>query len=327
MTFNAVVRRKIDATRVSVSSYPKLSVLAASHARLAAESIRNLLNTLADVKPEASAVVRCGRYLRRLPAPSVLGVLEVDGAPNSALLYLDSALVSHVIDVSLGGDPTVDSAFTDRMPTEIDFALCRRFADRVLQCFGEAVAVTCRSRSIGRLTCGRFENSPQMVAVAPDKSEVLIINQRVEIGDGARAGFFELVLPLSVIDPIKGDLMQHHGTPSALNAQLWDSHFRRSLLNAQIELDVVIESQKVPLKQLSTMKPGDVLPLGRSAVDEVELMLRTRGGERSLATCRLGAKGLQKAVKLLGEPDEALMRELRLDGAPTPEAPRAPETA
>lgn len=325
MAFNGVVRRKIDSTRVSISSYPKLNVLAASHARLAAEAIRTQLNTLADVKAEASAIVRCGRYLRGLPMPSVLGVLDCAGAPNSALVHLDSALVSHVVDLSLGGDPSVDSAFTERLPTEIDFALCRRFSNRVLECFGEAVEMTCRGRAIGALVCRRFETSPQMVAIAPEKSEVLIINQRIELGDGARAGFFELVLPLSVVDPIKPDLMQHHGTPSAINAQLWDGHFRRSLLNARLDLDVVIESQKAPLKRLATMKVGDVLPLGRNAVDEVELMLRTRGGKRPLATCRLGAKGLLKAVKLLEEPDAELMRELRLEDVPPPEEPERGE--
>jgi len=33
MTMNAVLRKKIEQARVSVTSYPKLSILAATHAR------------------------------------------------------------------------------------------------------------------------------------------------------------------------------------------------------------------------------------------------------------------------------------------------------
>jgi flagellar motor switch protein FliM len=313
MPSNAVLRRKIEQSRVSISSYPKLNVLAVAHARETATSIRSLFNTMADVKTEASAIMRCGRYLRGLPSPSVLGVLDVDGVPNSAALHIDAELVSHIIDLSLGGDPAIDSAYVDRTPTQIDLAMCRRFADAALDAFGRSVANMCRGKSIGTLRCARFETTPQLANIAPERSEVLIVNHRVEIGESTRSGFFELVLPLSVVDPIKADLMQHFGSPSALNADLWESHLRRSLMHADLPVDAVIDSQRLPLAKLWGMKPGDVLPLGRNAVDEIELVLGFASGRRRLAGGRLGVKGALKAVKLLDDPDPELLRMFHLD--------------
>jgi flagellar motor switch protein FliM len=313
MPSNAILRRKIEQSRVSVSSYPKLNVLAATHARETAARVRALFNTLADVKTEASAVIRCGRYLRGLPTPSVLGVLEVDGVANSAAFHMDAELVSHVIDLSLGGDPAIDSSYPDRMPTLIDLAMCGRFANAVLEAFGRAVATVCRGKSLGLMRVTRFETTPQMANIAPERSEVLIINQRVEVGESTRNGFFELVLPLSVVDPIKPDLMQHFGSPSALNSDLWEAHLRRSLMNADLPLDAVIDSQRVPLSVLSRMRVGDVVKLSQNAIDEVELVIRVKGGKRTLANCRLGAKGNLKAVKLLGEPSHDIVELLRLD--------------
>jgi len=144
MSTNAILRRKIEQSRVSVSSYPKLSVLAATHARETAARVRALFNTLADVKTEASAVIRAGRYLRGLPTPSVLGVLEVNGVANAAAFHIDAELVSHIIDLSLGGDSAIDSSYPDRLPTLIDLAMCGRFADAVLDAFDAAVATVCR---------------------------------------------------------------------------------------------------------------------------------------------------------------------------------------
>jgi flagellar motor switch protein FliM len=313
MPANAILRRKIEQSRVSVSSYPKLNVLAATHARETAAKVRALFNTLADVKTEASAVIRAGRYLRGLPTPSVLGILEVDGVANSAAFHMDAELVSHVIDLSLGGDPSIDSAYPDRMPTQIDLAMCARFADAVLDAFGKAVATVCRGKTLGHMTCQRFETTPQMANIAPERSEVLIINQRVEVGESTRNGFFELVLPLSVIDPIKVDLMQHFGSPSKLNSDLWERHLRHSLMQATLELDAVIDSQRVPLSMLAGMKPGSVLKLGRNAMDEIELVINTKAGRSTLATCRLGVKGNDKAVKLLCDPRADLIDLLRLE--------------
>ena len=313
MITNAILRRKIEQSRVSVSSYPKLNVLAAAHARETAARVRALFNTLADVKTEASAVIRCGRYLRGLPTPSVLGILEVDGVSNAAAFHMDAELVSHVIDLSLGGDPAIDSSYPDRMPTLIDLAMCGRFADAILESFGKAVATVCRGKSLGVMRCERFETTPQMATIAPERSEVIIVNQRVEVGESTRNGFFELVLPLSVIDPIKVDLMQHFGTPSSLNSDLWERHLRPTLMQSQVPLDAIIDSQRMALSTLASMKVGDVLKLSRNAVDEVEIVMTTRSGRRTLAPCRLGAKGTLKAVKLLADADPELLSQLRLD--------------
>jgi flagellar motor switch protein FliM len=314
MPTNAILRRKIEQSRVSVSSYPKLNVLAATHARETAARLRTLFNTLADVKTEASAVIRAGRYLRGLPTPSVLGILEVDGVPNAAAFHMEAELVSHVIDLSLGGDPAIDSAYPDRMPTLIDLAICSRFADAVLDAFEKAVATVCRGKSLGHMHCSRFETTPQMANVAPERSEVLIINQRVEVGESTRNGFFELVLPLSVIDPIKIDLMQHYGSPSKLNSDLWERHLRSSLMRSTMDVDAVMDSQRIPLATLADMKVGDVLKLGHNAADEIALVMKTRMGRRPLARCRLGVKGNEKAVKLIEDPDQMLIDQLRLEG-------------
>ncbi len=313
MSTNAILRRKIEQSRVSVSSYPKLSVLAATHARETAARVRALFNTLADVKTEASAVIRAGRYLRGLPTPSVLGVLEVNGVANAAAFHIDAELVSHIIDLSLGGDSAIDSSYPDRQPTLIDLAMCGRFANAVLDAFDAAVATVCRGKSLGVMRCTRFETTPQMANIAPERSEVMIINQRVEVGESTRNGFFELVLPLSVVDSIKVDLMQHFGSPSTLNSDLWERHLRHSLMKAGLLVDAVIDSQKVSLAALSAMKAGDVLPLGRNAVDELELVMTSSRGRTVIGRCRLGAKGAFKAVKLTEDPPPELIEQLRLE--------------
>ena len=312
MANNEVLRKKIEQSRVSVTSYPKLSILAATHARETAARVRSLFNTVADVRTEASAVIRAGRYLKGLPTPSVLGVLEVDGVPNSAAFHIESELVSHVIDLSLGGDPGIDSSYPERTPTAIDLAMCRRFADSALLAFDTAVRTVCRGRSIGAMRCLRFETSPQMANIAPDRSEVMIINQRVEMGESSRNGFFELVLPLSVVDPIKSELMQHYGSPSSLNSDLWDAHLRHYLRQSAMTLDAVVETQRLSLRDVSAWKVGDMLHLGARSMDELELVIQTERGRRSFAQGRLGARGSNKALKLTADPPQELLDILKV---------------
>jgi flagellar motor switch protein FliM len=111
-----------------------------------------------------------------------------------------------------------------------------RFANAILDAFSRAVATVCRGKSLGLMRCARFETTPAMATIAPERSEVIIVNQRVEVGESTRSGFFELVLPLSVIDPIKQDLMQHFGSPSRLNSDLWERSLRGNLTQCRLEL-------------------------------------------------------------------------------------------
>lgn len=314
MVANATLRRKIEQSRVTISSFPKLNVLAASHARETAARVRSLFNTVADVKNEASAVIRAGRYLRGLPSPSVLAILDINGVPNAAAFHMEPELVSHVVDLSMGGDPATDSCFPNRLPTNIDLELCSRFIDSVLAAFDYSVRMVCKNKSMGAMKCARFEMAPNMANIAPERSEVLIINQRVEMGEANRIGFFELVLPLSVIDPVKGELMEHFGSPSNLNSGIWERHLRRSLMESDIRIDAVIDRQTLPLGQLSSLQPGDVIALGCSVDDPLDLTLDTRCGREVIARCKLGAKGVVKAVKLIEEAHEDILRQLRLEG-------------
>lgn len=312
MGVSTVVRRKVDQSRVSLSAFPMLNVLAATHARETASRLRSLYNTLADVQTEATAIVRCGRYISALPTPSVLGVIEIGGVPDAAAFHIDAELVSHIVDLSLGGDPGAAQSFVDRMPTMIDLAMCQRFADAVLETFEDAVRAVCKGKELGRLRCTRIETTPQMAAIAPERSEVLIMNQRAQIGDAPRSGFFELVLPLSVIDPIKRDLMRNFGSSSKLNADLWERHLRQGLMGSRLSLTAVVDVQKLPLSKVAGLKIGDVLTLSRGLSDEVDLVMATREGELSIAPCRLGAQGRMKAVKLLDDPRDDVLRLLRV---------------
>jgi flagellar motor switch protein FliM len=313
MSTNLAIRRKIEQSRVSVSSYPKLAVVSTAFAREAASRIRSLFNTDAEIKTEANTILRAGRYLRSLPALSVLGVLEVDGVPNSAALHFDAKLVHHLVDLSMGGDPALDPPADERSPTMIDLSLCRRFADSVLIAFDNAVRTTCAGKTIGATRCVRFETQPQMAAIAPERSEVMVLNLRVEIGEARRSGFMELVLPLSVVDPIKTELMQRFGSPSRINSDLWDSHLRRSLMQSRLDLDAVVDVHTAPLSFVMGLKVGDVLKLGRTAQDPVELSMETERGRQVVAACRLGSKGTQKALKVLEEPSPELIQQLMLE--------------
>jgi flagellar motor switch protein FliM len=191
--------------------------------------------------------------------------------------------------------------------------MCGRFGNAILDAFSRAVGTVCRGKSLGVMRCARFETTPQMATIAPERSEVIIVNQRVEIGESTRSGFFELVLPLSVIDPIKQDLMQHFGSPSALNSDLWERSLRGNLMQARLDLDAVLETQTIPLHKLSALKVGDTLMLNAGALDEVSLRTHTSAGESTLARCRLGAKGGLKAVKLMDAPRADIVRLLRID--------------
>jgi flagellar motor switch protein FliM len=252
----------------------------------------------------------------------LLGVVDIEDADTPALIAADSALAYHLIDLTLGGDPSSAPAPVARGLTAIDMALGRLYLDAVLAAFAAAIGASF-GRPLDKAL--RIRDQRQNVAqlrLAPDYIDVLVLRATLTLAEAGRRGTCDLILPLSALDVIRASI-ETRATQAARERpnDLWKTLMRRAAAAAPVRVDAVLHRQTLSLAALQELKVGQVLEVPRQAAESIQLTIAQPGGRTALiAAGRLGAYQGAKVVKLETPVDPRLVGHVsRALRAPAPE--------
>lgn len=217
-----------------------------------------------------------------LPDPAL--ILRVQG-PGEAigLAVLCPQAVAAVIEAQTLGRVTQGAA-PDRKPTATDASLSRAFVERVLEGFA-ILAEECSGvpASEGYAVAGRCSDARIAAMALADASHAHLAAE-VEFAGGAKTGTIHLVLPARPPQP---------KTPEAKAD--WSGALERAVMGSPARLEAVLCRVKLPLSQATAFKVGQVVPLARAGLDNVQ-MVATNG--RKVMRARLGKSGAMRAVRL-----------------------------
>jgi flagellar motor switch protein FliM len=326
-----VLSRKLSQSGVARSPLPDTELIGETFAHMVEDRLRPLVKSIISAMVTECRVAKLSEALAGVSVPAMLGLVQVEDAETPALVWIDSDLAYHLIDLTLGGDPSDAPAPTARTFTAIDMALCRLHLEATLDAFGEAIG-TAFGHPLSKVL--RIRDQRQNISqlrIAPDYVDVLILSVALDIGDAARTGKCELILPLSTLDVIRA-AMEDRGSEEARERpnDLWKSVMRRAAAGSPVTVDAVLYRQSMSVAALERLEVGQVFELPRQATEEIRLSIpQPQGRTTVLATARLGAYRGAKVVKLTTEPDPRIVdhieRALRVPGAARP-ALAEPET-
>ncbi|MEL6678891.1 MAG: hypothetical protein AAFQ51_09305, partial [Pseudomonadota bacterium] len=201
----SVLTKKLSARRVGRSPIPQLPEIAADFAGKVEELLRKFLKTTTGAMVLGSEVRKLSRVMEDIPVPAMLGVIDVEGVEHQALLNINSDLVYHIVDLRMGGDPANAPAPTARSFTAIDCALCEGFVEQVMRAFTVAMENALGAPVAHSLRLSHIEQNVTQVRLASSNADVLVITLNLDIGEAARMGDCELVIPLSVLDTFRAE--------------------------------------------------------------------------------------------------------------------------
>jgi flagellar motor switch protein FliM len=322
MPLENVLTRKLREGGVARSPLPETELLGATFARMVEDRLRPVLKTVLAAQVTACRVTKLREALQGIGVPAMLGLIEIEEADTPGLLNIDADLAYHLIDVTLGGDPASAPQPSARSFTGIDMAITRIHLEALLGGLGEAVSV-CFGRPLKRAI--RLRDQRQNISqfrLAPDYIDILMLSLELEIGEAARRGRFDLILPLSTLDVIRAAIRDKDAEAARDRPNdLWKVLMRRAAASAPVAVDAVLHRRRMTLAQLHALAPGQVLEIPESAPDEVEITIAQPGGKTAtVALGRLGAYAGNKVVKLATPPDRRLVEHVRraLSAAPRP---------
>ena len=255
-----------------------ISIMHETFARLTTTSLSAQLRSLAQVHVASVDQLTYEEFIRSIPNPTTLAVINMDPLKGSAILEIDPAVTFAIIDRLFGGQG--EGTKLSRDLTDIEQSVMENNIVRILGNMREAWSTVIDLRP--RL--GQIETNPQFAQIVPPTEMVVLVTLETKVGDVE--GMMNFCIPYLTIEPII----------SKLSAQYWYSSVRRGAttenLNilrdrlSTIGIAVVAEIGAMNLKvnDVLNLKVGDVIRLADTRVGD-PMVLSVGNKKKFLLLC------------------------------------------
>jgi len=279
-----------------------LQMMHETFARLTTTALSAQLRALVSVHVASVDQLTYEEFVRSIPNPTTLAVINMDPLKGSGVLEIDPSITFTIIDKLFGG--IGESSRITRELTDIELSVMEGIIVRILGNLREAWSNVIDLRP--RL--GNIETNPQFAQIVPPNDMVVLITLETKVGEVE--GMTNLCIPYITIEPII----------SKLSAQYWYSSIRKGTTDENlaiiqgrlenVELLVVAEIGEVPItmQEVLNLSVGDVIKLPDTKINS-DMTLKVGG--RKKYKCRPGLIGSRVAVQIgesiLDIPDELLI--------------------
>ncbi|MCE9599119.1 MAG: flagellar motor switch protein FliM [Spirochaetia bacterium] len=266
-----------------------LQMMHETFARLTTTALSAQLRALVGVHVGSVDQLTYEEFIRSIPNPTTLAVINMDPLKGSAVLEIDPGITFTIIDRLFGG-PGEPTKITREL-SDIEMSVMESIIVRILGNLREAWATVIDLRP--RL--GNIETNPQFAQIVPPNDMVVLITLETKVGDVE--GMTNLCIPYITIEPII----------SKLSAQYWYSSIRRGESDEnraiiQERLDIVdiplrceVGEIDLPMADVINVREGDVVRLSGTHIKS-DMVIRV--GDRKKFKCRPGRIGNRLCVQI-----------------------------
>ncbi len=267
-----------------------VSIMHETFARLTTTSLSANLRSMVHVHVASVDQLTYEEFIRSIPTPTTLAIINMDPLKGSAILEIDPAITFSIIDRLFGG--TGEGSKAQHELTDIEQSVMEGIIVRILGNMREAWAQVIDLRP--RL--GQIDTNPQFAQIVPPTEMVVLVTLETKVGEVE--GMMNFCIPYITIEPIIGKL----------SAQYWYSSVRRGTttenLNVikekltSVDVNVVAEVGRIqiPVRDVLALQPGDIIRLYNVRVDDP---MTLNIGNRKKFLCRPGVIGKKVAVQIV----------------------------
>ena len=278
-------------------------------ARLTTTSLSAQLRSLVHVHVASVDQLTYEEFIRSIPTPTTLAVVNMDPLKGNAVLEIDPTITFCMIDRLFGGRG-VTSGNKNRDLTDIEQSVMEGIIVRILANMREAWTQVIDLRP--RL--GQIETNPQFAQIVPPSEMVVLITLETKVGD--EEGMMNFCIPYLTIEPII----------SKLSSQFWFSSVRRSSTTqylgtlkeklSSVDMEVVADVGSISLsvRDVLSLRTGDIVRLSNTKVGDP---LTLSVGNRKKFFCQPGVVGKKMAVQVTGKIEDVTaddFEELSVEG-------------
>ncbi len=240
--------------RIVRSRMHTLEVINERFARHLRSSLLTFMRRNADISVGAVQIQKYGDFIRNLPVPANINLLQMKPLRGTALFVFDPKLVFLVVDNLFGSDGRYHFRIEGRDFTPTEQRIIKRLLTVTLDSYGSAWQPVypldfeyVRSEMHAKLAN----------IVTPNE---VVINTTFHIEFGPIGGALTVCLPYSMIEPIRG-LLSNPLQDEVEVDKRWVRQLSQQVQSADVELRAQFLTMQSSIGQLLRLQVGDVLPV------------------------------------------------------------------
>ncbi len=272
--------------RIVRGRMPTMEIINERFARLFRVSLFNLIRRTADVSVGQLRVIKFSEFIRNLPVPANINLIQAKPLRGNALFVFDPSLIFLVVDNLFGGDGRFHTRVEGREFTQTEHRIIQKMLEAVFDSYGKAW------ESVYRLQFEfvRSEMNPQFANIATPNEVAVVTTFDIEFG--GLGGGFHVCMPYSMIEPIREQLYSTMQGDHLAVDKRWLQLLSRQVQQANVELVAELGTAWIKVEQLLKLKPGDVIPL------DMEENVKASVNRVPVMECKYGVFNHQYALRV-----------------------------
>ncbi len=277
-----------------------VSIMHETFARLTTTAMSAQLRSLVNVHVASVDQLTYEEFIRSIPNPTTLGIINMDPLKGSAVLEIDPAITFSIIDRLFGGKG--EGTKVNRDLSDIEQSVMENIIVRILGNLREAWSQVIDLRP--RL--GQIETNPQFAQIVPPTEMVVLVTLETKVGEVE--GMMNFCIPYLTIEPIISKLSAQYmyssvrsgGTTENLNI------LKERLSLIGITVSAEIGNMNLTVRDLLSLQRGDVIRLPDVRTGDPMVL---KIGNRKKFMCRPGVVGNKLAVQITEKLEEVTKTE------------------
>ncbi len=277
-----------------------VSIMHETFARLTTTAMSAQLRSLVNVHVASVDQLTYEEFIRSIPNPTTLGIINMDPLKGSAVLEIDPAITFSIIDRLFGGKG--EGTKVNRDLSDIEQSVMENIIVRILGNLREAWSQVIDLRP--RL--GQIETNPQFAQIVPPTEMVVLVTLETKVGEVE--GMMNFCIPYLTIEPIISKLSAQYmyssvrsgGTTENLNI------LKERLSMIGITVSAEIGTMNLTVRDLLSLQRGDVIRLSDVRTGDPMVL---KIGNREKFMCRPGVVGNKLAVQITKKLEEVTKSE------------------
>ena len=272
--------------RIVRGRMPTLEMINERFARLFRIGLFNMLRRSPELSVGGIELMKFSEYTHSLFVPTSLNLIRVKPLRGTALMIFEPRLVFSVVENFFGGDGRYATKIEGRefTPTElrvVQLMIRQAFAD-LTEAWGPVMTLEFEYLN--------SEVNPHFANIVSPSEIVVVSRFKIELEGGG--GNLHVTFPYSMIEPVREQLDAGVQSDRDQRDDRWAGSLREQLANAQVELASELATSTVTLRELLTLKAGDVLPISMPktvdlCVEDVPLFRGSVGVSNGMNSVRI----------------------------------------
>ena len=273
--------------RIVRGRMPTMEIINERFARLLRIALYNFIHRSAEVSVGPVRVLKFSEFIRNLPVPANLNLVQVKPLRGNSLFIFDPNLVFLVVDSLFGGDGRFHTRVEGREFTQTEHRIIQQLLKVVFETYGKSW------EAVYKLDFDfvRSEVNPQFANIATPNEVVVVTTFEIEFN--GVGGSLHICMPYSMIEPIRELLYSTMQGDHVVADKRWLHMLSKQIQAAEIELTAVLGEAVTTVEQVLKMKVGDFIPL-----DVPENVIANVSGV-PVMECKYGVFNNQYALKVI----------------------------